>query len=149
MLPYSADYEKSVLESAGSPDKELRDMTAAEMGAPTMIHKISNVGYKSLQLIHFFTAGKDEVKCWTVREGWKAPQAAGTIHTDFERGFICAEIMKYDDLVECGSEAEVKNEGLFKQEGKTYTIADGDICNFKFNVTATKTAKIDKAAGKN
>jgi len=84
------------------------------MGAPTMIHKISNVGYRALQLIHFFTAGKDEVKCWTVRDGWKAPQCAGTIHGDFERGFICAEVMKFEDLARLGSENEVKSEGLYK-----------------------------------
>jgi len=89
-------------------------MEAAELGAPSMIHKITNVGYRALQLIHFFTAGKDEVKAWTVREGWKAPQAAGTIHTDFERGFICCEVMKFKDLAELGSELEVKSEGLYK-----------------------------------
>jgi len=147
MLPYSADFEKQVLDTAGDPSKEARDKTAEEMGAPSMIHKISNVGYRALDLIHFFTAGKDEVKCWTIRQGWKAPQAAGTIHTDFERGFICAEIMKFDDLAQLGSEAEVKSEGLYKQEGKTYEVKDGDIIYFKFNVTA-KAAKIDKAAGK-
>jgi len=63
-----------------------------------MIHKIVNVGYKTIRLIHYFTAGEDEVKCWTIREGTKAPQAAGVIHTDFERGFICAEVFKFDDL---------------------------------------------------
>ena len=147
MLPYSAEFESQVLANAGSADKEARDKAASEMGAGTMVHKITNVGYRALQLIHFFTAGKDEVKCWTIREGWKAPQAAGTIHTDFERGFICAEVMKFDDLAKYGSEAEVKNEGLYKQQGKTYEVQDGDICYFKFNVTA-KAKKIDKAEGK-
>ena len=70
-----------------------------------MIDKIIKSGYKQLRLIHYFTCGKDEVKCWTVRDGYKAPQAAGIIHTDFERGFISAEIMKYDDFVELGGEA--------------------------------------------
>lgn len=79
-----------------------------------MIDRIIKSGYKNLQLIHFFTAGEDEVKCWTIRDGCKAPQAAGVIHTDFERGFICAEVMKYDDLIEHGSEAEVKGAGLYK-----------------------------------
>jgi len=78
-----------------------------------MISKIVNAGYKHLNLVHYFTAGEDEVKCWTIRSGTKAPGAAGVIHTDFERGFICAEIMKYDDLVEHGSEANVKAEGLY------------------------------------
>ncbi len=63
-----------------------------------MIDRIIKAGYKNLQLCHYFTAGEDEVRCWTIRDGWKAPQAAGIIHTDFERGFICAEIMKYDDF---------------------------------------------------
>lgn len=92
IVPYSADYESEVLKTAGSPDKESRDKTAAELGAPTMIHKIVNTGYKALNLIHYFTAGEDEVKCWTIREGTKAPGAAGVIHTDFEKGFICAEV---------------------------------------------------------
>ena len=147
MLPYSAEFESQVLANAGSPEKEARDKAAAELGAGTMVHKITNVGYRALQLIHFFTAGKDEVKCWTIREGWKAPQAAGTIHTDFERGFICAEVIKFEDLVKYGSEADVKNECLYKQQRKTYEVQDGDICYFKFNVTA-KAAKIDKNAGK-
>ena len=67
-----------------------------------------------MNLIHFFTSGEDEVKCWTVRNGAKAPSAAGTIHTDFERGFICAEVMKYDDLVELGNEHAVKAEGKYR-----------------------------------
>ena len=80
-----------------------------------MIDRIIKAGYKNLQLIHYFTAGEDEVKCWTVRDGSKAPQAAGVIHTDFERGFICAEVMKFDDLERLGSEQECKNEGVYRQ----------------------------------
>jgi obg-like ATPase 1 len=76
--------------------------------------KITKIGYSALQLIHFFTSGEDEVKCWTIRKGSKAPQAAGVIHTDFERGFICAEVMKFTDLAELGSEVAVKSEGLYK-----------------------------------
>lgn len=113
-MPYSADYESTVLKTAGSPDKDARDKTAAELGAPTMIHKIVNTGYKALNLIHYFTAGEDEVKCWTIREGTKAPGAAGVIHTDFEKGFICAEVQSYDDLNRLGSEQAVKAEGLYK-----------------------------------
>ena len=100
-----------------------------------MIDRIIKSGYKNLQLIHYFTAGEDEVKCWTIREGCKAPQAAGVIHTDFEKGFICAEVMKYDDLVEHGSEQEVKGAGLYKQNGKEYVVLDGDVIFFRFNVT--------------
>jgi obg-like ATPase 1 len=91
MLPYSAEFEQEVVDTAGTTEKEARDKVAKELGADTMIHKIVNVGYRTLRLIHYFTAGEDEVKCWTIREGTKAPGAAGVIHTDFERGFICAE----------------------------------------------------------
>jgi len=147
MLPYSAEFESEVLAMAGSPDKPARDAAAAELGAATMIHKLVVCGYRTLQLIHYFTAGEDEVKCWTIRKGTKAPGAAGVIHTDFERGFICAEVMKYDDLDRCGTETEVKNEGLYLQKGRDYEVLDGDIIYFKFNVTA-KAGKIDKAAGK-
>ena len=147
MVPFSAEFEKEVLRVAGSPDKEARDKAAAELGAPTMIHKITQVGYRTLRIFHYFTAGEDEVKCWTIREGTKAPGAAGVIHTDFERGFICAEVMAFDDLARLGSESEVKAEGLYKQCGKEYEVQDGDIIFFKFNVTA-KAQKIDKNAGK-
>lgn len=147
MIPFSAEFEKEVLANAGSPDKDARDQAAEALGAPTMIHKIVNVGYRTLRLVHYFTAGEDEVKCWTIREGTKAPQAAGVIHTDFERGFICAEIMAFADLDRLGSENEVKAEGLYLQKGKEYEVQDGDIIYFKFNVTA-KATKIDKTAGK-
>ena len=79
-----------------------------------MIDRIIKSGYKNLQLIHFFTAGEDEVKCWTVRDGASAPNAAGVIHTDFERGFICAEVMKFTHLEEHGNEQNVKAEGLYR-----------------------------------
>lgn len=108
------------------------------MGAPSMIDRIIKSGYKNLQLCHYFTAGEDEVRCWTIRDGWKAPQAAGIIHTDFERGFICAEVMKYDDFDRLGSVQAVKDEGLYRQQGKEYVVLDGDIIYFKFNVTAQK-----------
>jgi len=84
-------------------------------------------------LIHFFTSGSDEVKCWTIRNGTKAPQAAGVIHTDFEKGFICAEVMKFDDFKELGTELAVKTAGKYRQEGKTYQVCDGDIIFFRFN----------------
>ncbi len=102
MIPFSAEFETKVC-SQGS-DAEIRKKIAEELGAPSCIPKIIKTGYTTLRLIHYFTAGEDEVKCWTIREGTKAPQAAGVIHTDFERGFICAEIMKFDDLEKLGSE---------------------------------------------
>lgn len=112
MIPYSAEFEKKVI-SQGT-DAEVRRKTAEELGAPSCINKIIKIGYTTLRLIHYFTAGEDEVKCWTIREGTKAPQAAGVIHTDFERGFICAEVMKFDDLDKLGNEQAVKAEGLYR-----------------------------------
>jgi len=78
------------------------------------------------------------VKAWTIRAGTKAPQAAGVIHTDFEHGFICAEVQAFDDFKECGSEAAVRSAGKLRTEGRKYTVADGDIIFFKFNVTTRK-----------
>ena len=138
MIPYSAEFESQVVEY-NKDDKEEQLKYAKELGAASMIDRIIKAGYKNLQLIHFFTAGSDEVKCWTLRDGAKAPQAAGVIHTDFEKGFICAEVMMYDDWVanDC-SEAECKGAGQYRQQGKDYLVNDGDIIFFKFNVTATK-----------
>ena len=113
MIPYSAAFESEVID-AGPDDKEAQLAKAKELGSTSMVDRIIKAGYRNLQLCHFFTAGADEVRCWTIREGTKAPQAAGTIHTDFERGFICAEVFKYDDLKEHGSEAEIKAQGLYK-----------------------------------
>ena len=84
-----------------------------------------------LGLIHFYTAGADEVKCWTIRDGWTAPKAAGTIHTDFERGFIKAEVYSFADYKEYGSEAAVRDAGKYRMEGKNYVVKDGDIILFK------------------
>ncbi|KAE8290056.1 Obg-like ATPase 1 [Larimichthys crocea] len=87
----------------------------------------------ALQLEYFFTAGPDEVRAWTVRKGSKAPQAAGKIHTDFEKGFIMAEVMKYTDFKEEGSESAAKAAGKYRQQGRNYVVEDGDIIFFKFN----------------
>jgi obg-like ATPase 1 len=140
MIPFSADFEKQVV-AMGGLDQEARKKVSEEMGAPSCIPKMIKLGYSTLRLIHYFTAGEDEVKCWTIREGYKAPQAAGVIHTDFERGFICAEVMKFDDLARLGSEQSVKSEGLYRQMGKEYEVLDGDIIYFKFNVTSAPKKK--------
>ncbi|XP_049815267.1 obg-like ATPase 1 isoform X2 [Schistocerca nitens] len=100
------------------------------------LDKIIVQGYKALQLQYFFTAGPDEVKAWTIQKGTKAPQAAGKIHTDFEKGFIMAEVMKFDDFKEEGSEAAVKGAGKYRQQGRNYVVEDGDIIFFKFNAGA-------------
>jgi len=98
------------------------------------LDKLIHASYKLLGLISYLTAGVQEVRAWTIVRGTKAPQAAGKIHSDIERGFIRAEIVSYDTLVECGSEAAAKEKGLFRLEGKDYVMQDGDVVNFRFNV---------------
>jgi ribosome-binding ATPase len=98
------------------------------------VNRLIRAAYKLLELDTYFTAGVKEVRAWTVKHGSTAPQAAGVIHTDFEKGFIRAEVMKYDDFVSLGSEAAVKEVGKFKVEGKEYIVQDGDIMHFRFNV---------------
>ena len=90
--------------------------------------------YHLLGLISYLTAGKPEVRAWTIKEGTKAPQAAGKIHSDFERGFIRAEVVTFDNLMECGSLAAAREKGLIRSEGKEYVMKDGDIVHFLFNV---------------
>jgi GTP-binding protein YchF len=96
--------------------------------------RLTMLCYKTLGLISFFTVGPDEVRAWTNRQGSLAPQAAGVIHSDFERGFIRAEVMKYQDLIKLGSEQKVREEGKYMQKGRDYVVEDGDIINFLFNV---------------
>ena len=98
-----------------------------------MLPRVLKQGYKALRLIHFFTGGKDEVKAWTMKQGRLAPQAAGCIHTDFEKGFIMAEVQAFEDLKELGTEEAVKKAGKLHQKGKTYEVQDGDLMFFKFN----------------
>ncbi|HUL22656.1 MAG TPA: redox-regulated ATPase YchF [Thermodesulfobacteriota bacterium] len=98
------------------------------------LDRLTMLCYKTLGLISFFTVGPDEVRAWTNRQGSFAPQAAGVIHSDFERGFIRAEVMKYQDLINLGSEQKVKEVGRYMQKGKDYVVEDGDIINFLFNV---------------
>jgi ribosome-binding ATPase len=98
------------------------------------LDKLIKASYHLLDLISFLTAGPQEVRAWTIHRGSKAPQAAGKIHTDFERGFIRAEIVAYDDLITCGSMAAAKEKGLVRSEGKDYVVKDGDVILFRFNV---------------
>lgn len=98
------------------------------------VNKIIKAAYKLLKLYTYFTAGVKEVRAWTIKKGWKAPQAAGVIHTDFEKGFIRAEVIKYNDFVTYKSEAAVKDAGKMGVEGKEYVVEDGDIMHFRFNV---------------
>jgi hypothetical protein len=98
------------------------------------LDRLTMLCYKTLGLISFFTVGPDEVRAWTDEQGSLAPQAAGVIHSDFERGFIRAEVMKYQDLIKLGTEQKVKEVGKYLQKGKDYVVEDGDIINFLFNV---------------
>ncbi len=108
----------------------LRSLGLAEPGLDRLVH----AGYRLLGLITFFTVGEDECRAWTVRRGAHAPQAAGVIHTDFEKGFIKAEVVRYEDLVELGSEAACRDRGKLRIEGKDYLVQDGDVMHFRFNV---------------
>ena len=98
------------------------------------LDKLITATYDILGLATYFTVGKDEVRAWTFKKGMNAKQCAGIIHTDFEKGFIRAEVMSYEDLIECGSELKVKEAGKARFEGKDYLMQDGDICHFRFNV---------------
>ena len=108
----------------------LADMGIKESG----LDKLIKAGYSLLGLISFLTGGPKEVRAWTIRKGTKAPQAAGKIHSDFERGFIRAEVIAFDDLMACGSLAAAKAKGLLRSEGKEYVMCDGDVVEFLFNV---------------
>ncbi|HYH97820.1 redox-regulated ATPase YchF [Hyalangium sp.] len=98
------------------------------------LHKVVRAGYKLLGLYTYFTVGEQECRAWTIHKGYKAPQAAGVIHSDFERGFIKAEVMRWEDLIKLGSESAVKDKGLLRVEGKEYVVQDGDCMHFRFNV---------------
>ncbi len=98
------------------------------------LNRVIRAGYKLLGLQQYFTAGPQEVRAWTIRIGAKAPQAAAVIHTDFEKGFIRAEVVAYDDFVEHGGEAGAKDAGRWRLEGKEYVVTDGDVVHFRFNV---------------
>jgi len=108
----------------------LEDLGLKESG----LDKLVKASYKLLGLISFLTSGEDETRAWTIKIGTKAPQAAGKIHTDFERGFIKAEVVNYKDLLEQGSLAAAREKGLVRMEGKEYVVQDGDNILFRFNV---------------
>jgi len=116
-------------------DEADRDSFLADLGLhETGLARVIRAGYELLGLITFFTAGPKEARAWTVHRGAKAPEAAGEIHTDFERGFIRAETIAFDDFVSCGGEAGAKDAGKMRAEGKEYVVQDGDVLLFRFNV---------------
>ncbi len=130
-LTISANIEAEIAELSGDEKKAfLEDLGIEESGLDRLI----KASYTLLGLISFLTAGPKEVRAWTIRNGTKAPQAAGKIHSDFERGFIRAEVIAYDDLIACGTMAAAKEKGLIRSEGKDYVMKDGDVVVFRFNV---------------
>lgn len=130
-FPICAEMEAQIAElDADEKEMFLEDMGLEKSGLDRLIKK----SYSLLGLISYLTAGKPEVRAWTIKKGTKAPQAAGKIHTDFERGFIRAEVVSFEDLMACGSMAAAKEKGLVRSEGKEYVMNDGDIVLFRFNV---------------
>ncbi|MDD6373379.1 MAG: redox-regulated ATPase YchF [Bifidobacteriaceae bacterium] len=128
----NAQFESDLTELDEADAREmLADAGLKESG----LDQLARVGFDTLGLQTFLTAGVKEVRAWTIHKGWTAPQAAGVIHSDFEKGFIKAEIVSYDDLIAAGSYAKVKEEGKMRLEGKDYVMQDGDIVEFKFNVS--------------
>lgn len=121
-------------EIAQLPKEERREYLAGMGLRESGLDRLIKAGYELLGLITYFTAGEDEVRAWTITKGTKAPQAAGKIHTDFEKGFIRAEVFHYDDLMKLKTEQAVKAAGLLRSEGKEYVVKDGDIMLFRFNV---------------
>ena len=121
-------------ELSGLDEEEKAEMLEEYGIEESGLDKLIRESYKLLGLISYLTAGVQEVRAWTIKEGTKAPAAAGKIHSDIERGFIRAEVVSYDALVECGSEAAAKEKGLYRLEGKEYVMKDGDVVNFRFNV---------------
>lgn len=130
-LPICAEMEAEIAQL----DDEEKEMFLADMGLEKSgLDRLIKKSYELLGLISYLTAGKPEVRAWTIKKGTKAPQAAGKIHTDFERGFIRAEVVSFSDLVESGSMTAAKEKGLVRSEGKEYVMKDGDIVLFRFNV---------------
>lgn len=131
VIPICAKLEEEI-SSLDSEEKQefLEDYGLEEPG----LNRLIKASYKLLGLISFLTAGPKEVRAWTIKKGTKAPQAAGKIHSDMERGFIRAEVISFDDLIKCGSETSAKEKGLIRSEGKEYVMQDGDVVVFRFNV---------------
>ena len=124
--------EAQIAEMEDPADRELF-MEEYKMKEPALNRLITSA-YKLLNLNTYFTAGVQEVRAWTIHQGWKAPQAASVIHTDFEKGFIKAEVISYDDFIQFGSEAAARDNGRLRIEGKEYVVKDGDVMHFRFNV---------------
>ena len=126
---------QKIEEDIADMSKEDKQLFLDELGLESSgLDRLIQKGYELLGLISYLTAGKQEVRAWTIKKGTKAPQAAGKIHSDFEKGFIRAEVVAFDDLEACGSMAAAKEKGLVRSEGKEYVFQDGDVVLFRFNV---------------
>ena len=135
VIPVSCEIESELSELSKEEREEyLKDLNVTESG----LTKVIKATYRLLNLSTFFTVGADECRAWTFKNGYSAPECAGVIHTDFQRGFICAEVYPYEVIHQLGSEAAVKEAGKLRTEGKTYMPKDGDIMFFKFNVLGKK-----------
>ena len=121
-------------ELQGLDEEEQKEMLASYGIEASGLENVIQAGYATLGLQSYFTAGPDEVRAWTIHKGWKAPKAAGVIHTDFEKGFIRAEVISYDDYMSHESEAACRAAGVLRVEGKDYEVQDGDVMHFLFNV---------------
>ena len=131
VLPVSAKLEEELLDLSPEEKKDfLSELGVSDSGLDRLI----KVAFETLGLMYYFTAGEKEVRAWTIHKGWTAPQAAGVIHTDFEKGFIKADVVNWQDLVTAGGWAKAREVGKVRMEGKEYVVADGDVMLFKFNV---------------
>uniref|UniRef100_H2Z0M4 Obg-like ATPase 1 n=1 Tax=Ciona savignyi TaxID=51511 RepID=H2Z0M4_CIOSA len=133
LIPFSGAFELKLSELGEDGERESYLKEEYKDAVSSALNKIIVTGFKALGLEYFFTAGVDEVKAWTIKKGTLAPQAAGRIHSDFEKGFIMAEVQKFADFKELGSETAVKAAGKYRQQGRNYIVEDGDIIFFKFN----------------
>jgi obg-like ATPase 1 len=142
IIPLSVEWEQELWQLREDPEgKQAFLAEGGATGLKSVLPRVIKAGYKELNLSYYFTAGEKEVRCWTIPAGALAPEAAGAIHTDFERGFIKAEVVNFEDMKALAvgkSMAPVKAAGKYRQEGKTYMVQDGDIIHFMFNVTAKK-----------
>lgn len=142
LIKHAASENSPVVLISGKIEAELSELSAEEKNAflaelklpEPGLNRVIRTGYELLGLQSYFTAGEKEIHAWTVEKGWTAPQAAGVIHTDFERGFIKAEVYHFDDLIKFKSEQAIRNAGALRLEGKTYIVQDGDIMHFRFAV---------------
>jgi obg-like ATPase 1 len=135
IIPYCGSYEEELQDLDAAAVKEREE---SEDGAPSALPKILKNAFTMVNLVNFFTYGPKEVRAWIIRKGFKAPQAGAVIHTDFEKAFIMAEVMAFDELKEAGSEAKMKELGRWRQEGKNYVVQDGDVIEFKIGQLSKK-----------